>query len=185
MLGAILVTVYVIACLFLVLVVLLQAGKGGGMGVALGGGASSVFGGRGAATFLTRLTGVMAGLFMVLSVGLSLHMAGGTKGVSPELALEEEVDLGKEAAESLDEAPAAPAAEEKKAEEPKSEEKPAEKNGEAKEEPKGQAPAEQPAAEKPAAEAKAEEKPADAAPSAGNAAEQPAEKPAQEAKPAP
>lgn len=179
MLGAILVTVYVIACLFLIMVVLLQAGKGGGMGVALGGGASSVFGGRGAATFLTRLTGVMAGLFMVLSVGLSLHMSGGTKGVNPELALEEEVDLGKETAEAVEDAPAAPAAEEKKAEEPKAEEKLGDKAAPAAEEKKAEAPA----GEQPAAEKKADEKPAEA-PAAEKPAEAPVAKPAEEAKPA-
>ena len=48
---------HVIVCLFLITVVLLQQGKGGGMGVAFGGGSSgSVFGARGAGSFLGRLT---------------------------------------------------------------------------------------------------------------------------------
>lgn len=188
MLGAILVTVYVVACLFLVLVVLLQAGKGGGMGVALGGGASSVFGGRGAVTFLTRLTGVMAGLFMVLSVGLSLHMSGGQQGVDPNLVLEEEKGLATEEAEALpveekkEAAPAeAPKAEEKKADEKKADEaaKPAEGAAAPAEKPADAAAAPAAAGEKPAekpAEAAAAEKPAEAAPAAAPAA--PAEKPA-------
>ena len=49
-----LVALHVIACLVLILVVLLQRGKGADMGAALGGGASNtVFGGRGAGNFLT------------------------------------------------------------------------------------------------------------------------------------
>jgi preprotein translocase subunit SecG len=61
---------YVFVCVFLILVVLLQAGKGGGMG-ALGGGSQTVFGGAGAGNFLTRLTAVSAILFMVLSASLA------------------------------------------------------------------------------------------------------------------
>lgn len=60
--------IYVLVCLFLILVVLLQAGKGGGMGSAFGGGSSqTVFGGAGAGNFLTRLTWISAVLFMLLS----------------------------------------------------------------------------------------------------------------------
>lgn len=72
--GNVLIVLHVVVCLFLILVVLLQSGKGGGMG-AIGGGSSStgsVFGGRGASTFLSKLTSVMAAAFMVLSVALTL-----------------------------------------------------------------------------------------------------------------
>ena len=66
--------VYVLVCLFLILVVLLQSGKGGGMGTALGGGsggAQQVFGGAGAGNILTRATAVSAALFMILSATLA------------------------------------------------------------------------------------------------------------------
>ncbi len=65
--------IHVIACLFLMLVVLLQAGKGGGMGVAFGssGGGSQVFGGRGAGGFLEKLTAGTAVVFMLTSVTLA------------------------------------------------------------------------------------------------------------------
>ncbi len=65
--------VHVFVCLFLILVILLQAGKGGGMGAAFGGGGGggTVFGGRGAATFLTKLTAVCAGIFMLTSMVLA------------------------------------------------------------------------------------------------------------------
>jgi preprotein translocase subunit SecG len=62
---------YVFVCVFLILVVLLQAGRGGGMGAAFGGSSQSVFGGAGAGNFLTRLTVVMAALFMLLSATLA------------------------------------------------------------------------------------------------------------------
>jgi preprotein translocase subunit SecG len=53
-------------------VILLQAGKGGGMGAGLGGGGSqSVFGGRGSQTFLGKVTSVSAAVFMVTSLTLA------------------------------------------------------------------------------------------------------------------
>ena len=63
---------HILVCLFLILVVLLQAGKGGGMGIAFGGGGSqTVFGSSGAGNFLTRLTSVTAAVFLVTSLGLA------------------------------------------------------------------------------------------------------------------
>ena len=55
--------------------ILLQAGKGGGMGAGLGGGAASqtVFGGRGSQTFLGRVTSISAALFMMTSLWLAYH----------------------------------------------------------------------------------------------------------------
>ena len=64
--------VHIFVCVFLILVVLLQAGKGGGMGIAFGGGGSqTVFGSSGAGNFLTRLTSITAVIFMVTSLGLA------------------------------------------------------------------------------------------------------------------
>ena len=64
--------IHIIACIFLILVVLLQAGKGGGVGVALGGQTSAqVFGGRGAGTFLEQLTAGTAIVFMLTSMTLA------------------------------------------------------------------------------------------------------------------
>ena len=66
------VVVYVIVCLFLIVVVLLQPGKGDGMGSAFGGSSTgSVFGGRGASTVLTKMTTGAAVLFMLLSIVLA------------------------------------------------------------------------------------------------------------------
>ncbi len=64
--------IHVIVCIFLILVVLLQAGKGGGMGLAFGSQTSSqVFGGRGAGSFLERLTAGTAIVFMLTSMTLA------------------------------------------------------------------------------------------------------------------
>src|SRR5882724_11371423 len=64
---------HIVVCLFLILVVLLQAGKGGGMGIAFGGGGGSqtVFGSSGAGNFLTRLTAATAAIFLITSLGLA------------------------------------------------------------------------------------------------------------------
>jgi preprotein translocase subunit SecG len=69
---ALVTVLHVFACLFLILVVLLQSGKGGGMGIAFGGGSSqTVFGGSGAGNFLTKATAVTACIFMLTSVTLA------------------------------------------------------------------------------------------------------------------
>lgn len=64
--------VHITVCVFLILVVLLQAGKGGGMGIAFGGaGSQTVFGSSGAGNFLTRLTSITATIFIVTSLALA------------------------------------------------------------------------------------------------------------------
>src|SRR5438874_2363543 len=66
--------IHVFVCIFLMLVVLLQAGKGGGMGVAFGSATSSaVFGGRGAGNFLERVTVGTAITFMLTSMSLAYY----------------------------------------------------------------------------------------------------------------
>ena len=77
---------YVFVCAFLILVVLLQAGKSGGMGAAFGGTTQTVFGGAGAANFLPRLTAMCAALFMVLSATLSYMSSGRGQSALEEAA---------------------------------------------------------------------------------------------------
>jgi preprotein translocase subunit SecG len=63
---------HVLVCLMLMLVVLIQPGKSGGLGAALGGaGAQQIFGGRGAGNFLTRTTWIAATVFFLTSVTLA------------------------------------------------------------------------------------------------------------------
>ena len=73
----------------LVLVVLLQRGKGADIGAAFGGGSSqTVFGGRGAATFLSKVTLAVAILFMISSLGLAIYSShrGGSSVITEERA---------------------------------------------------------------------------------------------------
>jgi preprotein translocase subunit SecG len=63
--------VHILACVGLILVVLLQAGKGASMGAAFGGASQTVFGSSGAATFLAKMTTVVAVLFMITSLSLA------------------------------------------------------------------------------------------------------------------
>ncbi len=81
--------VYVIVCLFLILVVLLQAGRGGA-GVAFGGGTSqAVIRSSEAGNLLTRVTSVCAVLFMVLSAWLA-YMSSSTDAEVERIARDAE-----------------------------------------------------------------------------------------------
>jgi preprotein translocase subunit SecG len=86
-----LVVVHVLICVGLIIVVLLQSSKGEGLAGAFGGGGLSgaVFGGRGAATFLSKATSYLAIGFMVTSIVLTLvsfSVSGpGTSGVIENL----------------------------------------------------------------------------------------------------
>jgi len=66
-----LIILHVLASLILILIVLLQAGKGANMGAAFGGSSQTVFGSSGAGTFLGKLTAGIAVLFMLTSLALT------------------------------------------------------------------------------------------------------------------
>jgi len=83
-----LVLIHVIVCIALILIVLLQTGKGAEMGAAFGGASQTVFGGAGPAPFLTKITTGAAILFMITSLALayiSSKPSGSSlmKGVKP------------------------------------------------------------------------------------------------------
>lgn len=93
-----LVVLHIMACTVLVLVVLLQRGKGSDIGAALGGGGSNtVFGSRGAGNFLTKLTTGSAVIFMLTSLSLAYS---GNRASNPldlgdavlDIAVEREAD---------------------------------------------------------------------------------------------
>ena len=68
---AIVTVVHVLVCFALILIVLLQAGKGAEMGAAFGGASQTIFGSSGAMGFLSKLTTFVAVLFMITSLILT------------------------------------------------------------------------------------------------------------------
>lgn len=76
MLLNVILTIHVLLSIAIVVLVLLQHGKGADMGAAFGtGSAGSLFGSSGAANFLSRSTAVCAGLFFTTSLGLTYFYA--------------------------------------------------------------------------------------------------------------
>ncbi|MGC8658926.1 MAG: preprotein translocase subunit SecG [Desulfomonilaceae bacterium] len=74
MLTAIILIVHVIVCIALILIILLQTGKGADIGAVFGGGSSqTVFGSTGAATFLSKFTIGAAVIFMITSIVLTYY----------------------------------------------------------------------------------------------------------------
>jgi preprotein translocase subunit SecG len=79
MLSTVLTSLYLVVCLLLVAVVLMQQGKGGDIAAAFGGsGSQTAFGARAGATVLTRATTVLGALFMVGSMTLAIMGQRGT-----------------------------------------------------------------------------------------------------------
>jgi preprotein translocase subunit SecG len=69
---AILLGLHILVAIALIALVLLQHGKGADVGAAFGSGASgTVFGARGSASFLSRVTAVLAALFFAISMSLA------------------------------------------------------------------------------------------------------------------
>src|SRR5262245_51648761 len=67
------VTLHIVACLFLIGVVLLQQGKSQDLASAFGGGGTqTAFGPRGSANVLSKATTILAGAFMITSLALSV-----------------------------------------------------------------------------------------------------------------
>jgi preprotein translocase subunit SecG len=65
--------IHILVCLLLIGIVLIQGGKGAQLGSAFGGGSSqTLFGGRGAATFLGKMTTIVAIVFMITSLLLAV-----------------------------------------------------------------------------------------------------------------
>lgn len=73
--------IHVLACITLILIVLLQAGKGANMGAAFGGSSQTVFGSSGAGTFLGKMTAAVAIIFMLTSISLTYTASRKTSGL--------------------------------------------------------------------------------------------------------
>lgn len=84
----ILILLHVGVCLALIMIVLLQRGKGADMGAAFGGSSQAVFGSGGATSFMHKITTAVAIVFMLTSLGLSFMFGRGAatsvmEGVAP------------------------------------------------------------------------------------------------------
>jgi preprotein translocase subunit SecG len=76
--NALITALHVFVCVFLILVILLQAGKGGG-GLGFGiQGSQTVFGGRGSQTFLGKVTSACAAIFFTTCIVLSFMASHGS-----------------------------------------------------------------------------------------------------------
>ena len=72
----ILLGLFFIIAIAMIVLILLQRGRGSDLGAVFGGGSSSVFGSRGSANFLTRITAVLATLFFGIALGLAYIYTG-------------------------------------------------------------------------------------------------------------
>ncbi len=99
--SVLIIVVHIIVCIALILIVLLQSGKGAEMGAAFGGSSQTVFGGAGPAPFLSKVTTIAAVIFMITSLVLAYLSAHPFKG-----SVMEDVQVTQPAAT----APAQPAA---------------------------------------------------------------------------
>jgi preprotein translocase subunit SecG len=99
--APIILTLHVIVCIILVLIVLLQGGKGASMGASFGGGGSqAMFGPTGPATILTKITTGVAIVFMVTSLTLaymSVHKKTKSVMIDNQPAVEQTVPDTKKA----------------------------------------------------------------------------------------
>ncbi len=67
---------YILIAAAMIVLILMQRGEGANAGASFGGGSSgTVFGARGSASFMSRATSVLAGLFFILSLGMAIYLA--------------------------------------------------------------------------------------------------------------
>lgn len=85
----VLLILHVVVCLFLIFIVLIQSSKGAEMGAAFGGSSQTLFGSRGAATFLSKLTTIAAIVFMMTSLLLAVVSVKGSSVVKKTIPAEQ------------------------------------------------------------------------------------------------
>ncbi len=71
--------IHLLACIALIFIVLVQRGKGADLGAAFGGSSQAVFGTTGATSIIHKITVIVAAVFMITSIGLTLMMGRGVK----------------------------------------------------------------------------------------------------------
>ncbi|MCX8030569.1 MAG: preprotein translocase subunit SecG [Thermodesulfovibrionales bacterium] len=89
----VLLILHVLVCVILIGVVLIQGGKGAEIGAAFGGSSQTLFGSRGAATFLSKLTTIVAIVFMLTSLGLAILQTKSTSVIKENVPIEQKKEL--------------------------------------------------------------------------------------------
>ncbi len=81
--------VYILVAATMIVLILLQRGEGADAGAGFGGGASgTVFGASGSASFLSRATAGLAGVFFVVSLVMAIYLSHqGLKKAQPGLGI--------------------------------------------------------------------------------------------------
>jgi preprotein translocase subunit SecG len=97
--------VHLLIAIALVGVVLLQKSEGGGLGIGGGGGMGGFMTGRSTANLLTRTTAILAGIFMLTSITLTI-LAGG--GIKPRSIVDESPAPAAPAAPAAPQSPSVP-----------------------------------------------------------------------------
>ena len=102
---------HLVACIALILIVLLQTGKGASLGAAFGGSTQTVFGTSGSAGFFEKMTTAVAVIFMVTSLSLTYISAkrGGESIMKTPVVEESAQPIKQEKASPAEELPIAPA----------------------------------------------------------------------------
>ena len=91
MLDTLILVIHVVVCIALILIILLQTGKGADIGAVFGGGSSqTVFGSSGAGTFLSKITIGAAVVFMVTSIVLTYFSGRGRMAPSERSVVSEQ-----------------------------------------------------------------------------------------------
>lgn len=109
--SVLIIVIHIIVCVALILIVLLQTGKGSDMGAAFGGGGSqTLFGSTGASTFLSKATTVAAVIFMITCFTLA-YISSNRNVSSIVLDSDAAVEEKAPAAEATSESAAQPATE--------------------------------------------------------------------------
>ena len=104
--GSVLLVIHLLACIFLVAVILLQRSSGGALdGLGGGNGASSFLTARGTGNFLTKATAILATLFFITSMSLSLYYKANTNNEVKSILEQAPVE------QSVPSVPSAPVAE--------------------------------------------------------------------------
>jgi preprotein translocase subunit SecG len=107
MITVLIIIVHVLVSTLMIGVILLQSGKGAEIGAAFGGSSQTIFGSRGAATFLSKMTIATATIFMLTSLTLSILSI---KRSVVSSIVDEHPPATAPAAPPMAETPAAPAA---------------------------------------------------------------------------